>query len=77
MREEHQLHAAVVEIIAENNAEVKYSTVQNWYPGDKNGKGGVFNFVTNAEYEKITGDFDPGGNRFSNNRNTQLYSPGK
>lgn len=46
MRDENQLHAAVVEIIAENNAEVKYSTVQNWYPGDKNGKGGVFNFVT-------------------------------
>ncbi|MCU0455003.1 MAG: Fe-S cluster assembly protein SufB [Bacteroidales bacterium] len=46
MRDENQLHAAVVEIIAENNAEVKYSTVQNWYPGDKDGKGGIFNFVT-------------------------------
>jgi Fe-S cluster assembly protein SufB len=46
MRDEHQLHAAVVEIITEKNAEVKYSTVQNWYPGDKNGKGGIFNFVT-------------------------------
>jgi Fe-S cluster assembly protein SufB len=46
MRDENQLHAAVVEIIAETNAEVKYSTVQNWYPGDKNGKGGIFNFVT-------------------------------
>jgi len=46
MRDENQLHAAVVEIITENNAEVKYSTVQNWYPGDKNGKGGIFNFVT-------------------------------
>jgi len=46
MRDEHQLHAAIVEIIAMENAEVKYSTVQNWYPGDKNGKGGVFNFVT-------------------------------
>jgi Fe-S cluster assembly protein SufB len=45
-RDENQLHAAIVEIIAENNAEVKYSTVQNWYPGDKNGKGGIFNFVT-------------------------------
>jgi Fe-S cluster assembly protein SufB len=45
-RDEHQLHAAIVEIVAENNAEVKYSTVQNWYPGDKEGKGGVFNFVT-------------------------------
>jgi len=46
MRDENQLHAAVVEIYAAKNAEVKYSTVQNWYPGDKNGKGGVYNFVT-------------------------------
>jgi len=46
MRDENQLHAAVVEIIAEKNAEVKYSTVQNWYPGDKDGIGGIFNFVT-------------------------------
>ncbi len=45
-RDENQLHAAVVELIALNNAEIKYSTVQNWYPGDKEGKGGVFNFVT-------------------------------
>lgn len=46
MRDENQLHAAVVEIIVMDDAEVKYSTVQNWYPGDKNGKGGVYNFVT-------------------------------
>ncbi len=45
-RDENQLHAAVVEIYAAKNAEVKYSTVQNWYPGDKNGKGGIYNFVT-------------------------------
>ena len=45
-RDENQLHAAIVEIVAEKNAEVKYSTVQNWYPGDKEGKGGVYNFVT-------------------------------
>jgi len=45
-RDENQLHAAIVEIVAHKNAEVKYSTVQNWYPGDKNGKGGIFNFVT-------------------------------
>ena len=45
-RDENQLHAAVVEIVAMDNAEVKYSTVQNWYPGDKKGKGGIFNFVT-------------------------------
>ena len=46
MRDENQLHAAVVELIALENAEIKYSTVQNWYPGDKNGKGGIYNFVT-------------------------------
>jgi len=45
-RDENQLHAAIVEIVAMENAEVKYSTVQNWYPGDKNGVGGIFNFVT-------------------------------
>jgi len=59
MRDENQLHAAIVEIIAENNAEVKYSTVQNWYPGDKDGKGGIFNFVTKrgmcrGSYSKIS-----------------------
>ncbi|MDF1575803.1 MAG: Fe-S cluster assembly protein SufB [Bacteroidales bacterium] len=46
MRDENQLHAAIVEIVAMENAEVKYSTVQNWYPGDKEGKGGIYNFVT-------------------------------
>ncbi len=46
MRDENQLHAAVVELIALDNAEIKYSTVQNWYPGDKAGKGGIYNFVT-------------------------------
>lgn len=46
MRDENQLHAAVVELIALENAEIKYSTVQNWYPGDKDGKGGIYNFVT-------------------------------
>ncbi|HUE45230.1 MAG TPA: Fe-S cluster assembly protein SufB [Aestuariivirgaceae bacterium] len=46
MRDEHQLHAAVVELIALDDAEIKYSTVQNWYPGDKHGKGGIYNFVT-------------------------------
>jgi len=45
-RDENQLHAAIVEIVAMENAEVKYSTVQNWYPGDKEGKGGIYNFVT-------------------------------
>jgi Fe-S cluster assembly protein SufB len=46
MRDENQLHAAVVELIALDDAEIKYSTIQNWYPGDKNGRGGVYNFVT-------------------------------
>ena len=59
MRDENQLHAAVVEIYAAKNAEVKYATVQNWYPGDKNGKGGVYNFVTKrgicaGDYAKIS-----------------------
>jgi Fe-S cluster assembly protein SufB len=59
MRDEHQLHAAVVEIVALEKAEVKYSTVQNWYPGDKKGTGGVFNFVTKrgickGDYSKIS-----------------------
>ena len=58
-RDENQLHAAVVEIYAAKNAEVKYSTVQNWYPGDKNGKGGIYNFVTKrgicaGDYSKIS-----------------------
>jgi Fe-S cluster assembly protein SufB len=46
MRDENQLHAAVVELVAMDNAKIKYSTVQNWYPGDKEGKGGIYNFVT-------------------------------
>jgi Fe-S cluster assembly protein SufB len=46
MRDEHQLHAAVVELIALDNAQIKYSTVQNWYPGDEQGRGGIYNFVT-------------------------------
>ena len=59
MRDENQLHAAVVEIYAGKQAEVKYSTVQNWYPGDKEGKGGIYNFVTKrgicaGDYSKIS-----------------------
>ena len=46
MRDENQLHAAVVELVALDDAEIKYSTIQNWYPGDENGKGGIYNFVT-------------------------------
>lgn len=59
MRDENQLHAAVVEIMVHERAEVKYSTVQNWYPGDKDGKGGIYNFVTKrgickGDYSKIS-----------------------
>ena len=59
MRDENQLHAAIVEIGAHAHAEVKYSTVQNWYPGDKQGKGGIYNFVTKrglckGEHSKIS-----------------------
>jgi Fe-S cluster assembly protein SufB len=46
MRDENQLHAAVVELVALDDAQIKYSTVQNWYPGDAEGKGGIYNFVT-------------------------------
>ncbi|MFW6042813.1 MAG: SufD family Fe-S cluster assembly protein, partial [Marinilabiliaceae bacterium] len=58
-RDENQLHAAIVEIVALERAEVKYSTVQNWYPGDKNGVGGIYNFVTKrglckGDYSKIS-----------------------
>ena len=59
MRDENQLHAAVVELIAFDNAEIKYSTVQNWYPGDEEGRGGIYNFVTKrgacrGKYSKIS-----------------------
>lgn len=59
MRDENQLHAAVVELVAQKNADIKYSTVQNWYPGDENGKGGIYNFVTKrgacrGEHSKIS-----------------------
>lgn len=59
MRDENQLHAAIVEIVVERKAEVKYSTVQNWYPGDKEGKGGIYNFVTKrglcrGDYSKLS-----------------------
>ena len=55
MRDKNQLHAANVELVALDDAEIKYSTVQNWYPGDKDGKGGIYNFVTKEVHveEKI------------------------
>ena len=66
MRDENQLHAAVVEIFAHEDAEVKYSTVQNWYPGDKEGRGGIFNFVTKRALcarRPLEGQLDPGRDR--------------
>ena len=65
MRDENQLHAAVVELIALDDAEIKYSTVQNWYPGDEKGVGGIYNFVTKrgacrAQLEDL---LDPGRDR--------------
>ena len=66
MRDENQLHAAVVELVALKDATIKYSTVQNWYPGDENGKGGIYNFVTKrgkcdgGELEDL---LDPGRDR--------------
>jgi len=53
MRDENQLHAAVVELVALDDAEIKYSTVQNWFPGDENGKGGIYNFVTNGHHVEV------------------------
>jgi hypothetical protein len=65
MRDTNQLHAAVVELVALDNAQIKYSTVQNWYPGDKDGKGGIYNFVTKrgACLASTQDLLDPGRNR--------------
>ena len=67
MRDEHQLHAAVVELIALDNAQIKYSTVQNWYPGDEQGRGGIYNFRHQArpvQREELEDFLDAGGDRF-------------
>ena len=66
MRDENQLHAAVVELVALDNATIKYSTVQNWYPGDKEGKGGIYNFVTkrgSLPRTRLEDLLDAGGDR--------------
>jgi Fe-S cluster assembly protein SufB len=63
-RDENQLHAAVVELIALDDAEIKYSTVQNWYPGNKEGKGGVYNFVTKRDLRENAKILDTSRNRF-------------
>ena len=64
MRDENQLHAAVVELVALEDSEIKYSTVQNWYPGDAEGRGGIYNFVTkraDCREGPRQGQLDPGG----------------
>ena len=66
MRDKNQLHAAVVELVALDDAQIKYSTVQNWYPGDKEGKGGIYNFVTkrgDVSRREFQNFVDAGGNR--------------
>ena len=77
-RDENQLHAAVVEIVVMQDAEVKYSTVQNWYPGDSEGKGGIYNFVTKRGICK-EGQFpsllDTGGNRICHHLEVSFHHP--
>jgi Fe-S cluster assembly protein SufB len=66
MRDENQLHAAVVELVALDDAYIKYSTVQNWYPGDEDGKGGIYNFVTkrgDCRGDRSQDQLDPGRDR--------------
>ena len=78
-RDENQLHAAVVEIVVEKDAEVKYSTVQNWYPGDKQGRGGIYNFVQTRNLpRKRPSVVDAGRNRFGYHLEIpELYSGGR
>jgi len=77
-RDENQLHAAIVEIIAMKDAEVKYSTVQNWYPGDKNGVGGIYNQAWHLQRQQFEDQLDPGGNRFVDHLEiSKLYPAGR
>jgi Fe-S cluster assembly protein SufB len=74
-RDENQLHAAVVELVALKDAEIKYSTVQNWYPGDENGKGGIYNFVTKrgvCRGRQVKDFLDAGRNRFGHHLEISL-----
>ena len=79
-RDENQLHAAVVELVALEGAEIKYSTVQNWYPGDEEGKGGIYNFVTKrgdcrgAQFEDLV---DAGGNRLGHHLEISELHPAR
>jgi Fe-S cluster assembly protein SufB len=79
MRDENQLHAAVVELVALDDAEIKYSTVQNWYPGDKDGKGGIYNFVTKrgdcrGELQDL---LDPGRDRLGDHLEVPVLHPAR
>ena len=79
-RDENQLHAAVVELVALDNAEIKYSTVQNWYPGDEKGKGGIYNFVTkrgDCRGRPLQDFLDPGGNRLGHHLEISQLHPAR
>ena len=81
MRDENQLHAAVVELVALDNATIKYSTIQNWYPGDKDGKGGIYNFVTKRGHcigRQLEDHVDAGRDRLGHHLEvSELHSAGR
>ena len=80
MRDENQLHAAVVELVALDDAEIKYSTVQNWYPGDADGKGGIFNFVTkrgDCRGDALEDFLDPGRDRLGHHLEISELHPAR
>ena len=80
MRDENQLHAAVVELVALDDAEIKYSTVQNWYPGDAEGKGGIYNFVTkraDCRGDALEGLVDPGRDRLGDHLEVPVLHPAR
>ena len=81
MRDENQLHAAVVELVALDNATIKYSTIQNWYPGDKDGKGGIYNFVTKRGHchrRQLEDHLDAGRDRLGHHLEvSELHSAGR
>ena len=80
MRDENQLHAAVVELVALDDAEIKYSTVQNWYPGDAEGKGGIYNFVTkrgDCRGDALEDLVDPGRDRLGDHLEISVLHPAR
>jgi Fe-S cluster assembly scaffold protein SufB len=80
MRDENQLHAAVVELVALDDAEIKYSTVQNWYPGDKDGKGGIYNFRHQARRlprQQLQDLLDPGRDRLGRHLEVSVLHPAR